>query len=79
LTARHHAQQGLVPDVQVYNGLRNSLVAANQSHAKGKHPTEWNQLQAFINQLLGQTGKGIDAATATRFIGYAQDLILSGG
>ena len=70
---------GLVPNVQVYNGLRDSLVAANQSHAKGKHPTEWNQLGAFVNQLLGQSGNGIDAATATRFIGYAQDLITSGG
>jgi len=70
---------GLVPNVQVYNGLRDSLVAANQSHAKGKHPTEWNQLGAFVNQLLGQRGKGIDTATADRFIGYAQDLITSGG
>ena len=54
-----------MPNVQVYNGLRDSLVAANQSHAKGKHPTEWNQLGAFINQLLGQRGKGIDTATGT--------------
>ena len=70
---------GLVPNIDVYRGLRDSLVAANQSHNKGKHPTEWNQLGAFINQLYGQVGKGIDATTGYRFIGYAQDLIASGG
>lgn len=70
---------GLIPNAQVYTGLRDSLVAANASHRRGQHPTEWNQLQAFVNQILGQLGKGIDRATGLRFIGYALDLIASGG
>ena len=70
---------GLISGPGAYNGLRAKLLAANESHNRGKHPTEWNQLAAFINQLSAQQGKGIDGPTATRFIGYARDLIAGGG
>lgn len=70
---------GLIPNADVYKGLRDSLAAAVKSHGKGKHPTEWNQLEAVVNQTLGQLGKGIDTATGQRFIGWVQDLIASQG
>lgn len=70
---------GLVTDPKVYKGLKDKLDAAIAAHAKGQHATEWNQLGAWIDQLLAQRGKGIDAATADRFIGYAQDLISAKG
>jgi len=66
---------GLITDRSVYRGLKDSLTVAQQKHNAGQHAVEWNALTSFINQLLGQRGKGIDAATADRFIGYAQDLI----
>jgi hypothetical protein len=70
---------GLVPDAKVYKGLRDSLTAASQSHSRGQHPTEWNQLSAFVNQVLGQLGHGIDGTVGLRLIGYARDLIASRG
>ncbi|TNM39719.1 hypothetical protein FHP29_12705 [Nocardioides albidus] len=70
---------GLITDRKVYDGLKDSLLAAQQSHLKKKHPTEWNQLTAYINQLEGQRGHGIDRVLADRWIGYALDLIASKG
>lgn len=70
---------GLITNNGAYNGTTASLEAALQSHEAGRHSTEWNQLNAFINQLEAKRGNGIDAATADRFIGYARDLISSGG
>ena len=61
----------MVPGNGAYNGLRAKLLAALASHQRGQHPTEWNQLGAFINQLQAQRGSGIDAATADRLIAYA--------
>jgi hypothetical protein len=66
---------GLVPGTTAYTGLRDKLVAALAAHQRGQHPTEWNQLAAFINLLLAQRGTGIDAVTANRFIAYAQDIV----
>lgn len=70
---------GLVTNNGAYNGVRASLVAAGNSHNSGKHATEWNQLGAAVNQMSNKAGKGMDEATALRFIGYANDLIASGG
>ncbi|HKZ75159.1 MAG TPA: hypothetical protein VJ259_00700, partial [Actinomycetota bacterium] len=70
---------GLITDPAVYEGLRDKLEAALRSHNRGQHAVEHNQLSAFINQLMAQRGNGIDAATADRFIAYAQDLIARNG
>jgi hypothetical protein len=70
---------GLITNNGAYNGLRATLGAATDSHDRGKHPVEWNQLGAFINQLQAKDGNGVDPATAKRLIGYARDLIDSRG
>jgi hypothetical protein len=66
---------GLVPGTGAYNGGRAKLQAALAAHHRGQHATEGNQLGAFVNQIQAQRGRGIDAATADRFIAWAQDLI----
>jgi hypothetical protein len=70
---------GQVPDAATYQGLRDKLEAAVKSHTKGDHVTEWSQLQAFINQLAAQRGKGVSAATADGLTAFAKDLIASEG
>jgi hypothetical protein len=70
---------GLVRDVNVYAGMRDSLTAALKSHTAGKHPTEWNQLDAFVSKTEAQLGKGVDRATGLRFIAYAEDLVAARG
>lgn len=64
--------EGKVPYTDVYNGLMDKLVQVRQQHAKRKHETEWNILYAFVDQLEGQRGKGIDLVVANRFIAYAR-------
>ena len=66
---------GLIPNNGAYNGLRAKLEAAQSAHLRGDHPTEWNILGAFINQATAKSGNGMDAATATRLIAFAQDII----
>ncbi len=69
-------QLRLITDEKVYKGLRDEAVAANQAHSRGQHEkAEWNIWEGFIEQLEAQRGKGMDAATANRFIAYARDLI----
>ena len=70
---------GLVPDTKTYNGGRDKLLAALESHNRGQHATEWNQLAAFISLLQAQRGQGVQAATADRFIAWARDLIARKG
>jgi hypothetical protein len=70
---------GLITDPAVYAGLKDKVTQALKKHNAGQHFVEWNVLSAFVNQLLAQRGKGIDAATADRFIGYARDLIARQG
>ncbi len=70
--------EGLVPNADVYRGLMDKLEQVQRQHAKAKHSVEWNALDAFINQLEGQRGKGIDLVTADRFIAYAAEIIAAG-
>jgi hypothetical protein len=70
---------GLITDPAVYQGLKDKVDQALRKHNANQHPVEWNVLGAFVNQLLAQRGKGIEAATANRFIGYANDLIARRG
>ena len=59
----------------VCNGLTAKTDAALKAHQRGQHSVEWNNLGALINLLEAQRGKGVDTATANRFIAYAKDLI----
>ena len=48
---------------------------AVKSHGKGKHETEWNNLTSARNILVQDAPAKIEQATATRFIGYIDDMI----
>ena len=48
------------------------LTQVRFQHQKNKHATEWNSLEAYVEQLEGQRGKGIDLVVANRFIAYAK-------
>ena len=52
---------------------------AVRSHNKAKHETEWNQLVSAATCSSRMPTVKIDQATATRFIGYIDDLIAAGG
>lgn len=66
---------GLITKQGIANSLGAKTAAALRSHQRGQHSVEWNQLEAFVNELEAQRGKSIDTATANRFIAFAQDLI----
>ena len=66
---------GLISKQGIYNSLSAKLDQALRKHQAGQHSVEWNVLKAFVNELEAQSGKAVDPATATRFIGYANDLI----
>ncbi len=61
------------------NGEANSLLAklnaAASARARGQCSTAANNYQAFINELMAQSGKGVDAAAAAIMIADAQYLI----
>jgi hypothetical protein len=59
--------------------LLTTVEHAKREHAQGDHKVERNVLGAWINELEAQRGKKVDAATATRFIAYARDLIARAG
>jgi hypothetical protein len=71
--------EGLLKNEGIHTSLRSELEAALTEHERGAHPVEWNILGGWISDLQAQSGKGIDATTAQRFIAYANDLIASGG
>jgi len=67
--------EGKITSVGTYNGLTSSVDTAVKSHGKGKHDTEWNNLASARNILVQDAPVKIDQATATRFIGYINDMI----
>jgi hypothetical protein len=69
---------GLISKTGTCNSLSAKLRAALAAHDRGQHGVEANILGAFINELSAQRAKSVDAATADRFIAYAQDLIQRG-
>src|SRR5262249_50894249 len=71
--------EGLLKNGGTHTSLRAKLEAALDKHEGGAHPVEWNILEAWVNELQAQSGGGVDASTAQRFIAYANDLIASGG
>jgi len=70
---------GLISKQGIYNSLSAKIDQALKKHLAGQHAVEWNLLGAFVNELRAQSGKAVDPATATRFIGYANDLIARAG
>jgi hypothetical protein len=67
--------EGKITSSGTYNGLVSSVDAAVKSHGKGKHDTEWNQLLSARNILVQDAPAKVDQATATRFIGYIDDMV----
>jgi hypothetical protein len=61
------------------NALKAKTRAALAAHNRGQHATEHNILRALIHQLDTKRGKGLDAATADRLIGFIEDLIAERG
>ncbi len=61
------------------NGLKNALSAklnaAKNSYQNGNNTPTINQLNAFINQVLAQSGNGIPTALANQWIASAQAII----
>jgi hypothetical protein len=57
------------------NSLDAKLQAAIASFDKGNTTDGDNQLGAFINYVMAQKGKKIDAVTADALIDYAQRII----
>ncbi len=67
--------EGSVPSTDVFNGLMDKLVSANKADVTGRRTPEVEKLDAFVNQLLAQRGKGIAPVRADQLIAYARDLI----
>jgi hypothetical protein len=59
--------------------LSQTLAAARLARDLGLRDAEHDIVRSFIVQLQALRGKLVDAATADRFIAFAQDLITSGG
>src|SRR5688572_5963266 len=72
-------KQGLITSDTVMNSLLDTLRIAERQHRRGQHPTEWNALEAFISQLMAQSGKAVDPALAARLIAFARDIIVNRG
>jgi FIMAH domain len=70
--------EGKISDPAVYAGLRDKLTQALKKHEAGQHAVEANVLGAFVDQLLAQRGKGIDAAMADLLIASARDIVATG-
>jgi hypothetical protein len=76
---RARAEGKITGPAGTYNSLRAKLLNADKHHDKNAHATEHNILNAFVHELLAQRGRHVDAASANRFIAFAQDLIATGG
>lgn len=71
--------EGLITKANVRDSLADKVAAAQRAHARGKHATEHETLEAFVEAIEAQRDKSIDPGTADRFIAYALDLIANGG
>jgi hypothetical protein len=67
--------EGSVPDANVFRGLMDKLISADQADTAGRRTPEIEKLEAFVNQLEAQRGKGITAIRANQLIAYARDLV----
>jgi hypothetical protein len=70
---------GLITNQGVFNSLTQKMDAALSARNRGQTNAELNILAAFVNELQAQRGNKVAAATADRFIAFAQDLIAIGG
>jgi hypothetical protein len=67
--------EGKISDASVYQGLMDKLVAAQKGLDKGNKSTAINNMKAFINQVMAQSGKKITKAAADLLIADAQYVI----
>jgi hypothetical protein len=66
---------GDISDLSVYTGLIDKLNQALAARTKGNCNSAANNYQSFINQVMGQIGKGITPTAAAILIADAQYLI----
>ena len=66
---------GAISNATVYSGLLQKLNDAAAARSAGKCGTAANIYAAFINQVMGQIGKGITAQAGNILIADAQYLI----
>jgi hypothetical protein len=66
---------GGITDPAVYQGLLDKLNQAAAKYSNGQCKVSGNVYQAFINQVMGQAGKGISSSAANILIADAQYLI----
>jgi hypothetical protein len=66
---------GLIKNQGLANSLLAKLNAAADARARGHCQTAANDYQAFINELMAQLGKGVDAGAAQIMIADAQYLM----
>ena len=67
--------ESLITKNDVLTGLRDTLTIAVKAHQRGKHPTEWNALNATLDQIAAQRGKAIDPVFADRMTGWIEWLL----
>jgi hypothetical protein len=65
----------LITKNDVLRALKDTLTISSRSHQRGKHPTEWNALDATLSQLASQRGKAIDVVFADRMSGWIRWLL----
>ncbi len=72
---RRACAEGLISDRGACNGLQAKLQSASDSHGRGKHAVEVNQLEATLNQVDAKLGKGIQPVFGARLVAWLEDLI----
>lgn len=71
----HAAEMGHITKPGVANALLAKLNAAQAAYDKGNTHAASNILNAFINQVNAQSGKGIDAEHAAHLIDHTRNVI----
>jgi hypothetical protein len=71
----HAIEHGYISKAGVGRSLLAKLDAADAAVARGQSATSANILNAFVQQVSAQAGKGIDAEHARHLISHAQAVI----
>lgn len=71
----HASNMGVITNAGIVQSLLAKLDAAQAAVDRSAPETAVNALQAFVNEVRAQSGKGIDAAHAQHMIQHAQAVI----
>jgi hypothetical protein len=72
------ASEGAIRNAGLTSSLEAKIRAAAAAAERGQCNAAQNQLNAFLNHMEAQRGKGVDAGVADRLMAYARDLIAGG-